>query len=490
MKRSAHLGQAISAGTRNKPATTGTANHPPNKPARRHRSAKHRVRARSLWLRLRHLLWLVWFWVFGQAAKDSSKMWSFIVLLVIATILAFLFAPTEESPEYGLDHEFAIESEEFLPSITGVTDTPFLPGNRIEILNNGDEFYPAMLKAIQQAQQSITIEAYIYWAGETGRLFAEALAAKAREGIPVKILLDAVGSSSISQELLDVLKNGGCQVDWYHRVFWYTLDRINNRTHRKSLIIDGRIGFTGGAGIADHWLGHAQDPQHWRDIQIRIEGPAVATLQTAFVRNWLETTGEIVSGQQFFPKLEPVGELAVQSILSSPETGSSTVRLMYYLSIVCARKSIFIANPYFIPDDQAIRILTAARRRGVDVKIMVSGIHIDNFLARRNSTRLYRPLLEAGVEIYEYNQTMLHQKFMVCDGIWATVGTTNFDNRSFALNDENNVCVYDRAFAARWEEIFRRDLPGCQKVELEQWRRRGLIVKAAELIAALLKSQV
>src|SRR5581483_1862362 len=158
--------------------------------------------------------------------------------------------------------------------------------------------------------------------------------------------------------------NGGCQVEWYHRVFWYTLDRINNRTHRKSLIIDGRIGFTGGAGIADHWLGHAQDPQHWRDIQIRIEGPAVAPLQTAFVRNWLETTGEIVAGPQFFPQLEPVGELAVQSILSSPETGSSTVRLLYYLSIACARKTIFIANPYFIPDEQAIRILTAARRRG------------------------------------------------------------------------------------------------------------------------------
>lgn len=490
MKRSAQLGQAIHTGTHNKPATTGTAQQPPHKPARRRRSAKYKVRARSLWLRLRHALWLVWFWVFGQAAKDSSKMWAFIALLIVATILAFLFTPTEESPEYGLDHEFAIESEEFLPSITGVTDTPFLPGNRIEIYNNGDEFYPAMLKAIQQAQQSITIEAYIYWAGETGRLFAEALAAKAREGIPVKILLDAVGSATISQELLDILKNGGCQVEWYHRVFWYTLDRINNRTHRKSLIIDGRIGFTGGAGIADHWLGHAQDPQHWRDIQIRIEGPAVAPLQTGFVRNWLETTGEIVSGPRFFPKIEPVGELAVQSILSSPETGSSTVRLMYYLSIACARKSIYIANPYFIPDEQAIKILTAAARRGVDVKIMVSGIHIDNFLARRNSTRLYRQLLEAGVEIYEYNQTMLHQKFMVCDGIWSTVGTTNFDNRSFALNDENNVCVYDRAFATQWEEIFRRDLQGCQKVELEQWQRRGLIIKAAELIAALLKSQV
>ncbi len=465
-------------------------NQSPNKPARRRRSAKRKFGARSILLRVRHLLWLVWFWVFGQAAKDSSKMWTFIALLVVATILAFLFAPTEEPPEYGLDHEFTIESEEFLPSITGVTDTPFLPGNRIEVLNNGDEFYPSMLKAIEQAQHSITIEAYIYWAGETGRLFAEALAAKARAGIPVKILLDAVGSATISQELLDILENGGCKVEWYHRVFWYTIDRINNRTHRKSLIIDGRIGFTGGAGIADHWLGHAQDPQHWRDIQIRIEGPAVAPLQTAFVRNWLETTGEVVSGPEYFPVIEPAGSLAVQSILSSPETGSSTVRLMYYLSIVCARKSIFIANPYFIPDKQAIKVLTDARRRGVDVKIMVSGIHNDNFLARRNSTRLYKGLLEAGVEIYEYNHTMLHQKYMVCDGLWATVGTTNFDSRSFALNDENNVCVYNREFAAQWEQIFQKDLQVCQQIELEQWRRRGLIIKAGELLAGLFENQV
>lgn len=462
----------------------------PQKKRRRQKPVRRKPRAIALWLSLRHLVWLGWFWVFGQAAKASAKTWWIIAVLVLLTIIAFLFTPTEDSPEYGLNHEFAIESAEFLPSITGVTDTPFLPGNKIEIFNNGAEFYPAMLKAIEQAQQSITIEAYIYWAGETGRLFAQALAHKAQSGLPVKILLDAVGSATISDEILDTLKKGGCQVEWYHPVFWYTINRINNRTHRKSLIIDGRIGFTGGAGIADHWLGHAQDPEHWRDIQIRIEGPAVAPLQTAFVRNWLETTGEIVSGPEFFPPVEQVGKMAVQSILSSPETGSSTVRLLYYLSIVCARKSIYIANPYFIPDEQAIKILTKAKQRGVDVKIMVSGVHNDNFLARRNSTRLYGPLLEAGVEIYEYNQTMLHHKFMVCDGVWSTVGTTNFDNRSFALNDENNVSVYDREFAAQWEQIFQRDLRSCQKIELAQWRSRGLFVKAAELVAALLKSQV
>ena len=326
--------------------------------------------------------------------------------------------------------------------------------------------------------------------GEIGRRFAEALAAKAASGVPVKILLDAVGSATISDELLSTLESSGCQVAWYHPIHWYTLRRFNNRTHRKSLIIDGRVGFTGGAGIADHWLGQAQDPQHWRDIQIRLEGPAVATLQSAFAQNWLETTSELISGPTFYPLQEAKGNLSVQSILSSPETGASTVRTMYYLSIICARRSIYIANPYFIPDKEAIDILIAARRRGVDVKIMVAGIYNDNGFARHSSTRLYGRLLENDIEIYEYARTMLHQKYMVCDGLWASVGTTNFDNRSFALNDENNVSVYEPAFAARWEEIFRRDLAACERVDLARWRQRGILTKLQELLVSVFRNQV
>ncbi|HXG66877.1 MAG TPA: cardiolipin synthase [Blastocatellia bacterium] len=443
----------------------------------------------GFWGRLRHFVWSWWLRALVLAAKATWKRWLAIIGLALFAFLLILLIPVEEEPEYGLDHEFAIESDEFLPSMTGATDTPFLPGNRIDVLNNGDQFYPAMLAAIEQAQQSITIEAYIYWAGDIGRRFAETLAAKARAGVTVKILLDAVGSSSISDEILAILKDGGCQVEWYHPVHWYTLNRANNRTHRKSLIVDGRVGFTGGAGIADHWMGNAENPAHWRDIHIRIEGPAVTPLQSAFARNWLETTGELISGPAYYPPQETPGPLAAQSILSSPETGSSTVRIMYYLSIVCARKTIFIANPYFIPDEQAIRILVEAKKRGVDVKIMVTGVHNDNIIARYNSTRLYGRLLEAGVEIYEYNRTMLHQKYMVCDGIWSTVGTTNFDNRSFALNDENNVCVYDRAFAAQWEHIFRQDLDSCKKIELGGWRNRGMITRLKEMVFSLFKSQ-
>jgi cardiolipin synthase len=464
---------------------------PPHKPPPRHgRRRKRRKRAPGAWARARRFIWSWWVWVLAAAAAANAKHWGWAIGFVSVAVLAFLFAPSEKSPTYGLDHDFPIESDEFLSTIAGATDTPFQAGNRVDLLSNGDEFYPAMLAAIEGATQSITIEAYIYWEGDVGQRFADALAAKAHAGIPVKILLDAVGSSTIGDHILDTLEEGRCQVEWYHPIHWYTVSRINNRTHRKSLIIDGRVGFTGGAGIADHWVGRAQDEEHWRDTNIRIEGPAVTTLQSGFARNWLETTGELITGSRYYPTHEPAGDLSVQSILSSPETGSSTVRVMYYLSIVCARKSIYIANPYFVPDDAAIETLVEARRRGVDVKVMVAGIHNDNRLARLNSTRIYGPLLDAGVEIYEYNRTMLHHKFMVCDGVWSTVGTTNFDNRSFALNDENNACVYDRRFAAQLEAKFREDLLACQKIEPERWRDRGLWWKAQELVASFLQDQI
>jgi cardiolipin synthase len=422
--------------------------------------------------------------------KMTRKRWLLVFGLALLGVAIFLVNPIEESPKYGLDHDFAIESSEFLHSMAGATNTPFMPGNRIDILNNGDQFYPAMLEAIGQARRAITFEAYIYWAGEVGRKFSEAMAAKARSGVAVKILLDAVGSPDIGGEILETLRGSGCQVRWYHPLRWYSINRVNNRTHRKSLVIDGRIGFTGGAGIADQWLGHAQDPQHWRDIQIRVEGPAVVPLQTGFTQNWLEATGELVSGDAYFPQPQPSGALTAQSIISDPETGSSAVRIMYYLSIVCARKSILIANSYFVPDREAIEILKDARRRGVDVKIMVAGVHNDSRIARDNSVRLYGKLLEAGVEIYEYNPTMLHQKYMVCDGVWSTVGTTSFDNRSLGLNDESNVCVYDRDFAAQLAKIFADDLASCRRVTLEEWRGRGAMTKLREMIASLLRDQV
>jgi cardiolipin synthase len=443
----------------------------------------------TFWTRARRLLWSWWPWAIVSVWAIGDARWGWAVGAGTMAMISYLIAPAAPPPRFGLDHEFAVDSPEFVTTVAGATGSPFLEGNSLQLLNNGDAFYPPMLAAVQAAETSITIEAYIYWAGDIGRAFAEALAARAKAGCAVKILLDAVGSSSIGRELLDLLQAGGCQVAWYNPIRWDSLGRFNNRTHRKSLIVDGRVAFTGGAGIADHWQGDARGPDEWRDMQIRLEGPAVVPLQTGFAHNWQQTTGELLSGDTYYPSIDPSGRLAVQTLLSSPETGASNVRTMYYLSIVCAREAIYIANPYFVPDPVAIDTLIEARRRGVDVRIMVSGIRNDNWLARQNSVRLFGRLLEAGIEIQEFNRTMLHQKTMVVDARWVTVGTTNFDHRSFAHNEESNVCVLDPGLAAQLNQIFRDDLSGCRAVTLEQWKRRGVWARAQEFVAAFLQEQ-
>jgi cardiolipin synthase len=443
----------------------------------------------SFWTRARRLLWSWWPWAIVSIWAIGHEKWGWAIGSGAMAMVSYLIAPAAASPRYGLDHEFSIDSAEFVGTVAGASGSPFLKGNTLELLNNGDAFYPPMLAAIEAAEVSITIEAYIYWTGEIGREFADALAKRAKAGCRVKILLDAIGSASIGADILDILERSGCQVAWFNPIRWYTLGRFNNRTHRKSLIVDGRVAFTGGAGIADHWRGNARGPDEWRDMQIRLEGPAVVPLQTGFAHNWQRTTGELITGDAYYPIIDASGPLAVQTLLSSPETGASTVRTMYYLSIVCARQSIYIANPYFVPDPVAIDTLIDARRRGVDVRIMVSGIRNDNWLARHNSVRLLGRLLAAGIEVQEFNRTMLHHKTMVVDGRWVTVGTANFDNRSFAHNEESNVAFFDRELAEQLHAIFLDDLGGCERMTLERWSRRGAWARAQEFVASFLQEQ-
>jgi cardiolipin synthase A/B len=444
----------------------------------------------TFWTRARRLLWSWWPWAFVSMWAIGDARWGWAIGAGTMALVSYLIAPSAAPPRFGLDHEFAIDSDQFRGTVAGASGGPFLDGNNLELLNNGDAFYPRMLDAIKAAKHSITIEAYIYWAGNIGAVFADALAERAKAGCPVKILLDAIGSARIGSEILNVLEAGGCHVAWYNPIRWYTLGRFNNRTHRKSLIIDGAVAFTGGAGIADHWCGNARGPSEWRDMQIRLEGPAVVPLQTGFAHNWQQTTGELVSGDAYYPVIGSRGPLATQTLLSSPETGASNVRTMYYLAIVCARHSIYIANPYFVPDPVAIETLIEAKQRGVDVRIMVSGIRNDNWLARHNSVRLFGRLLEAGIEIQEYNRTMLHHKTMVVDGHWVTLGTANFDNRSFAHNEESNVCFLDRALAEQLRAIFIDDLRGCERVQIDRWRKRGGWTRAQEIVAAVFQEQV
>jgi cardiolipin synthase len=443
----------------------------------------------SLWLRVRWIVWAPWLWGGLAIWLATDGHWWRAGLCAAVGIIAHFGTPQERAPTYGLDHEMAVDSPGFFESIVGLTGFPFAGGNRLTILNNGVEFYPAMLDAIRRAQQSITIEAYIYWHGEIGMTFARALSERARAGVEVKILLDALGSATIGREILEELERGRCQLAWFNPVRWRTINRINYRTHRKTLLVDGWIAFTGGAGIADQWLGNADSPEHWRDIHLRLEGPGAVPLQTGFAQNWLETTGEVVSGPAFFPEIPAAGPVTVQTILSSPSTGTSGARLLYYLSIVCARRSILIANPYFVPDQAAIDTFADATRRGVKIRIMVAGPFHDNWFARHNSLRLYGDVIRSGVELYEYTQTMLHQKTMVVDGLWATIGTTNFDSRSFTFNEESNVSFYEPELVAELEEIFERDLQVCRRITLEEWERRSLFEKASEIVASLFQEQ-
>jgi cardiolipin synthase len=440
--------------------------------------------------RARRFFWSWWPWTIVCIWALTAHKWGWAIGMGAMAFVSYVISPVEEPPRYGLDHEFALDDEEFLASMAGATGVPFTPGNRLDVLQNGDAFYPAMLDAIASADVSITIEAYIYWAGSMGRQFAEALAARARDGVRVKILLDAVGSSSIGEEILKTLEGGKVQLAWYNPIFWRRIGRYNHRTHRKSLIVDGRVAFTGGAGIADQWRGNARNPQEWRDTMIRIEGPAVTPLQTGFAQNWLQTTGELISGPMYYPPHDPAGDLDLQTIISSPEIGASSVRIMYYLSIICARQSIFIANPYFVPDAAAIEALVEARQRGVDVRIMVSGRHNDNWLARRNSIRLYGPLLRAGIVIFDYNCTMLHHKTMVVDGRWVTIGTANFDNRSFSHNEEASVCCSDERLASKLNATFEDDIKGCDPITYAAWKRRGVFERFGEVLAAFLEEQI
>jgi cardiolipin synthase len=444
----------------------------------------------TAWTRIRRLLWSWWPWALVAVYLITERNWWGALGAAMWAAVCSVSTPAEFPPQYGLDHDLEVGSEAFLDTMAGAAGIPFVRGNSLELLNNGDRFYPAMLEAIEEARHSITVEAYIYWAGEIGMTFARALAAAARRGVRVKLLLDAVGSSTIGNEITAILRDGGCHLAWYNPIRVTTFRRVNNRTHRKSLVVDGSVGFTGGAGIADHWTGDAQDPKHWRDLQIRVEGPAVRPLQTGFAHNWLETTGELVTGPDFYPEAVDAGPLSLQTVMSSPETGASAVRIMYCLAISSARQSIDIANPYFVPDHVSIDLFRDAVKRGVRVRVMVAGIRNDTWITRLNSLRLYGAMLDAGVVLLEYNRTMMHHKIMVVDGLWSTVGTANFDNRSFSHNEESNVCLCDAPFARTLTETFEADAVGCERVTKDAWQRRGIVEKVMEAFASFVQDQV
>jgi cardiolipin synthase len=427
-----------------------------------------------------------------MAGKRSSR-WPWFGA-VAATALFSLVYLNLSSGKVGvdrrIDHLYSVADPRFVRSMGTLLGPAILEGNRIETLLNGDEIFPSMLAAIRGARRTITFETYIYWSGDIGNEFAVALADRARAGVRVHVLIDWVGAAKMEDDLLEQMEQAGVELERYRPLHWYNLTRMNHRTHRKLLIVDGEVGFTGGVGIADLWQGHAEDPQHWRDTHFRVEGPVVAQMQAGFLDNWLELSAEVLHGDAYFPPLARAGGASAQVFKSSFGEGSESTRLMYLLSIACAEESILLSSSYFVPDDDAIEAFVAARKRGVRVEIVVPGEHIDSKTVRRASRALWGRLLEAGVEIYEYQPTMFHVKVLVVDGLWSSVGSTNFDNRSFSLNDEANLNVLDADFAAEQERDFEEDKRHARRVTHEAWEGRPRSEKLQEWLSGLLRSQL
>jgi cardiolipin synthase len=364
-----------------------------------------------------------------------------------------------------------------------------LPGNHVRILMNGDDTFPAMLEAIESARASITFESFIFRDAIGGK-FCKALTDAARRGVRVHILLDWIGSRTMDQGLLEATKKAGAQVRIYHELSWYHWRRLNNRTHRKLLIVDGAKGYTGGLGIGTEWTGHAQDPKHWRDTHYEVTGPVVAQMQSVFVDNWIKATGEVLHGEVYFPTLESTGDMDAQMFSSSPEGGSSSMHLMVLLAIAAATETIDIENSYFVPDALTIQTLVAARKRGVRVRVLVPNRHTDAKVGRWAAQALYAELLKAGIEIYEYEPTMLHCKIMVVDGGWTSVGSCNFDDRSFRLNDEANLNVFDKKFACLQMEHVDKDFAQSRRIVAKRWAHRPLTKRILERIAITFRSQL
>ena len=413
-----------------------------------------------------------------------------VALTLIGVLFAVNFIGGEKKIERRFERLYPLDDPRFRNELGVLLGPQFVAGNQTRVLLNGDEIFPAMLAAIRRAQTSITFETYIYWAGDIGREFARALAERRREGVRVHLLLDWVGSAKMDDALLDEMTAAGIQIRKYHPPHWSQLGRLNNRTHRKLLVIDGRIGFTGGVGIAPHWTGRAQDPEHWRDTHFQVEGPVVAQMQAVFLDNWIKVSGDVLHGPVYFPALEPAGNSLAQMFSSSTTGGSESMQLMYLLAITAASRSIDLSAAYFVPDELTSNALVAAMQRGVRLRIVVPGPHIDSETVRSASRARWGPLLAAGAVIAEYQPTMYHCKVMIVDGLLVSVGSTNFDNRSFRLNDEATLNIIDSNFAAQQATIFDADLGRSRRVTLAEWRDRPWREKLVERFASLLGSQL
>jgi len=412
-----------------------------------------------------------------------------LVLAVIGLTIVLWSAERGTNPHLNVKN--AGDFSALLPSIVGLTGSSLDGGNQVQLLENGDQFFPLLLRDIAGAKQSVHVESYIWWKGAICDQLARAMAAKAKEGVEVRLLIDASGGHKMDKELAKLMLDAGVRLVRFHPPTLANLGRLNNRDHRKEMIIDGRIGYIGGYGFAAEWTGNGQDKDHWRDAGLRVEGPIVNRMQGAFSENWIEETGEIMAGEKYFPHLGAVGATPAHLAYTSPTGGVSSVQVLYYLAIKAARHEIIIQNPYLLPDDDALQALEEAVKRGVDVKIMVPATtSTDSPIVQHASHHRYGLLLQKGIKIWEYKKTLLHQKVIIVDGVWSCVGSTNFDRRALQLNDEVSMGVLDAGLASQLKAVFADDLKFCEERHFDEWKHRGIWHKAEDGLAYLASSQL
>ncbi|HEX2467229.1 MAG TPA: phospholipase D-like domain-containing protein [Solirubrobacterales bacterium] len=392
---------------------------------------------------------------------------------------------------YALAQGVEVDSPDFLRAAEALTGAPITHGNQAELLINGDQIFPTFLETIESAERTLNVQTYVYWRGEIASDVAAAICAQARDGVSCNVILDALGAAKMERSLVREMERTGVNLVRFRPPKPYALRRIANRTHRRLLVADGKVGMTGGVGIAAEWTGDAEDPDHWRDTHVRVRGPVVRGLQGAFAENWLEATGEVLAGEDYLPELDPIDDGGpMQLVRSSAKVGDTNVEALYYLAIASARESMELTAAYFVPRPAFTEALAEAAQRGVEVRVLVPGPHTDKELVRVAGRAAYAQLLDAGVRIFEFAPTMLHAKSLVVDGAWASVGTVNFDNRSFQLHDEVTLCVWDQSFAAELHEQFERDLERAEPIDPKRWDQRAPHQRAAEAATRLLRREL
>lgn len=400
--------------------------------------------------------------------------------------VAHNFFPEEKKIRHTIHARYDAGDDVFARTMGQLLGPPLLPGNKVTLLENGEQIFPAMLASIRSAERTITFENFLLTEGEVSDEFAAAFAERARAGVKVHVLQDALGSNCIHGRAMRQMREAGVMVE----IFRFAKFSVNYRTHRKLLVIDGKVGFIGGVGISDEWLGDGLTQGLWRDTHYRVDGPAVAQIQTAFMDNWIETRAELLHGDDYFPELKTAGEDTCQAFKSSAGEGSDSARLMLLISIASARKHIRIANAYFIPDDLCRKTLLEALARGVKVDIITPGPDIDAQLVRAVGKTRWKPLLEAGARFYEYQPARFHCKYLLVDDVWASVGSANLDNRSMSLNEEANLNILDRAFVTRHGHVFEQDKTHSREITLSDWHERPWREKVKGRLASVMRQQM